>query len=443
MNVQKSLARLAVAALCLYSNNTFAQYIKNKTSTTINNQVQIPEEGLTVGNKVPDWWSDDVVNWHSNSVALSDFKNKLIIIDFWATWCGPCIAAMSNLESLQKKNSKILQIISVTTEDKSHVEAFMNKRKGDADIPIVTEDTVLIQLFKHRIIPHFIWIDQHLIVRGITSENEINQENIDKMIEDKTFTLLTKSDMLHFDQMKPLFIDGNGGDGSDFLARSILTKPITGLSGRIKIDIDGNRNISRIQAVNCSIIGLFNDAYSRMKYGGVNMTRICLNGAKALENNPINYDESWSKDKIFCYEFTMPKKIPDSVFFSYMLDDLNRYFEIKGKIVERTVNCWVLKRADKNIPVPLTHGGPPAFINGIFKNVSMQRITEELNFFTKIEPVIDETGINVNVDMTLDIEFNWNVYPNISELQKKLSKYGISMTKGKHNYKILEIEDKH
>ena len=52
-----------------------------------------------------------------NEVNLKDYSGKLIIINFWATWCAPCKKEMLSLDNLyQKNNFKNLQIFAVNME---------------------------------------------------------------------------------------------------------------------------------------------------------------------------------------------------------------------------------------------------------------------------------------------------------------------------------------
>jgi thiol-disulfide isomerase/thioredoxin len=61
-------------------------------------------------------------------------ENKVVVVEFWATWCGPCRASIPHLTELQKKQPKDLVIIGVTREDPQNslakVEAFV-KDWGD------------------------------------------------------------------------------------------------------------------------------------------------------------------------------------------------------------------------------------------------------------------------------------------------------------------------
>jgi len=60
-------------------------------------------------------------------VKLSDFKNKVVILDFWATWCPPCRKGIPDLIELQKEFKKDLVVIGISldTDSKEDVPGFV------------------------------------------------------------------------------------------------------------------------------------------------------------------------------------------------------------------------------------------------------------------------------------------------------------------------------
>ena len=75
---------------------------------------------LVKGELAPDFLMKDVTG---NDVRLSDFKGKVIILDFWATWCGPCIASMPHTDEIAAKyaDQGVLVVASGTSD---RIDAF-------------------------------------------------------------------------------------------------------------------------------------------------------------------------------------------------------------------------------------------------------------------------------------------------------------------------------
>ena len=70
------------------------------------------------------------------SKIASAQANKLYYVDFWATWCAPCIHAKKYLTVLQKQFPKDFHIISLTVENSDRVERFLKKTPSELTVAI-------------------------------------------------------------------------------------------------------------------------------------------------------------------------------------------------------------------------------------------------------------------------------------------------------------------
>ncbi|MBK6267383.1 TlpA family protein disulfide reductase [Marivirga sp. S37H4] len=102
---------------------------------------------------IPFRYEGELVNDKGNKIAFDELHNQTLFINYWATWCPPCLAEMPHINKLYEslKDEQNIQFLLISRdEDFSKAISFMEK-KG-YDIPIFTESEVNPQL-RRQVLP--------------------------------------------------------------------------------------------------------------------------------------------------------------------------------------------------------------------------------------------------------------------------------------------------
>src|SRR5690606_29564832 len=136
--------------------------------TTASHILAEPIRPLKVGDVVKDLSFKEIVNYKKTSASLKDFKNKIIILDFWATWCGPCVQGLPRLDTLQRKYQNDIVVLPITNESAVIAKNFF-KQRHTLQLPSVVDGSYLNEYFPFTLLPHTVVIDKKGKVVAITS----------------------------------------------------------------------------------------------------------------------------------------------------------------------------------------------------------------------------------------------------------------------------------
>jgi thiol-disulfide isomerase/thioredoxin len=125
----------------------------------------LAKDGPSIGDVAPQFQGTTL---KGEKFDLTDFQGKVILIDFWASWCGPCRQEMPYLIELQQKYKKSdFEIIAVNIDDKiSNAIKFINEISGTINFPVINDSQQEIPpKFQIKGMPSTILVDKKGVIR--------------------------------------------------------------------------------------------------------------------------------------------------------------------------------------------------------------------------------------------------------------------------------------
>jgi thiol-disulfide isomerase/thioredoxin len=108
-------------------------------------------------------------------VSLADVRGKIVILDFWATWCQPCLKAMPRLEAFQQKHATDVVVIAINIDDPAEARLVFDEA-GYKAITLLMGDQATSDRYDVGVIPHTVVIDRQGVVRAVHRGGKIDLE---------------------------------------------------------------------------------------------------------------------------------------------------------------------------------------------------------------------------------------------------------------------------
>ncbi len=157
-----------------------------------------PVMPLHIGDSVPDITLSNLLYYKTATAKLADFKGKVILLDFWATWCSNCINGLPHMDSLQRQFGGHLQVFLInckkTGDDPDKINALFKRTGTRPNLPVAVHDTVCSNYFRFTALPHYVWINQRGMVVAITGKKEVTEQNVERLIRYSRIDLPVKTD---------------------------------------------------------------------------------------------------------------------------------------------------------------------------------------------------------------------------------------------------------
>lgn len=368
---------------------------------------QVP--AIKVGDRAPEIKLEKLLQAPSGVNTSTELTGKVVVLEFWATWCLPCIPAIKHLNEVAEKfQEKPVRFIAITDEqDESLIQKFLNEQPIKGWVGLDTDNSVF-SAYRPGGRPHTVLLGLDGKIAAITYARNVTPQVIEDLLNGKPISL----------PLKPL--------GETDLTE--LPKPRSEL---FEVIIQPSTGSGELYG------GLLN-APGRIESDGLPL-RVAIFTAYKTSNFRIVENVSLPQD-FYRFRVVVPKGQEESIYPVFQ-QALEVTFGLKVRRELREVDVAVLKPVGGVAATakPSTSSERMEMVSRGAVKAKKQPIKKLVNLLESTflnQPVVDETGLKDEYDWDLP----FNRASNNVLLDAIRTQLGLEVTKEKRRIEILVVE---
>lgn len=375
---------------------------------------------IQAGGVFPNYILRPVVNAPNTQVDLWDIKDKYIILNFWGTWCTPCIPEMDSLARLQQIYGSRVQIIGVSDDSRGKLIAYLKKRPTPIWLASDTSSNLYRQA-AFRYVGQSILLNPDKDIVALVKTDSINARLIEQFISGKPLHSNAETEWVGARQSEtdPFGIDSSGGvsvalrsfmPGKSSMSKTYLNTPLEG---------------RRLTYYNVCPTNLYTDAY------GIESPAQLI--YEVDKNKVCNYND---KTTLICFDLLVGPFQKDSLKI-IMQQKLNVLLPYKARIEKQKIAVYVLTGDSMGVQPAKTSKSKTAnsFSGKGFSGTAIPMSTFAQYLSNEVgRPVVDETGLVDRYDIETKLTLRTK-----DEVLDSVKGLGLRMQKAEREMPVLVL----
>lgn len=388
--------------------------------------VNAQEPILTVGSKFPELTIAQISNAPVKQFYLNKVNNnKLYIINFWGTWCSPCIPEMDSLAKLQAQNQGKIQVIAISDDSDERKAQYLKNKPSSIWLATDTAYT-LYKMLNLASVGQSAIIGPDKKIIAVVKTDSINQQLINKLLKGNEVKMSASLK----EAVTPTNSDPFGVDSlmdHSFSLRG-YKKGVESME-KLYYD-DGIYNGRRASWFNVTAGLLYRTAFGIKSY---NKQEFYDSSVKAKE---VNLHSLENRELLYCLDLLVKPSQKDSLYI-IMQQYLNKNLPIKARLEKQKIDVYILtKKQGATITIPtasatekMSFGFSGKGFEG--SKVSLTSFADYLSNELAL-PVVDETGLLGYYNIKTNVEQR-----NDQGILKSIESLGFTVEKAKREMPVI------